>query len=77
MFEAADDLQQATESLKVIKPGVGGVPSRMIGQLEQCMNEMRGLTEHLDSYGYDIDMVQQRFALALMYAITWARDGFK
>ena len=38
---------------------------------------MRGLMEQLDSYGYDIDMVQQRFALALTYAIMWARDGFK
>ena len=77
LFEAADDLQQATESLRVIKPGVNAVPLRTIGQLEQCMWGMRGLTEGLDSYGYDIDMVQQRFTLALTYAIIWARDGFK
>ena len=77
LFEAADDLQQATESLRVIKPGVNAVPLRTMGQLEQCMWEMRGLTERLDSYGYDIDMVQQRFALALTYVIIWARDGFK
>jgi hypothetical protein len=77
LFEAADDLQQAIESLKVIKPGVSAVPLRTLGQLEQCMEGMRGLTEQLDSYGYDIDIVQQRFALALAYAIIWARDGFK
>ena len=77
LFEAADDLRQATESLKVLKPGVSAVPVRTIGQLEECMGQMWGLTEHLDSYGYDIDMVQQRFALALTYAIIWARDDFK
>ena len=77
LFEAADDLRQATESLKLLKPGVSAVPARTIGQLEECMGQMWGLTEHLDSYGYDINLVQQRFALALTYAIIWARDGFK
>jgi len=77
LFEAADDLQQATEGLKVLKPGISAVPVRTIGQLEGCAGQMLGLTEGLDSYGYDIDMVQQRFALALTYAMIWARDGFK
>ena len=77
LFEAVDDLQQVTESLKVLKPGVSAVPVRTIGQLEGCAGQMLGLTEGLDSYGYDIDMVQQRFALAITYAIIWARDGFK
>lgn len=73
LLEAADDLQQATESLKQIKPGV---PAKMIGQLEQAMTGMQDLAEgHFDSYGYDIDMVQQRYALALTYAIIWARGG--
>ena len=77
LFEAADDLRQATESLKLLKPGVSAAPLRTIGQLEECMGQMWELTERLDSYGYDIDMVQQRFALALTYSIIWARDGFK
>ena len=77
LFEAADDLQQATESLKSIEPSVGAVPRHTIRQLEQCMAQMRDLTEQLDSYGYDIDMVQQQFALALTYAIIWAREDFK
>jgi len=77
LFEAADDLRQATENLKLLKPGVSAAPLRTIGQLEECMGQMWELTEHLDSYGYDIDMVQQRFALALTYSIIWARDGFK
>lgn len=78
MLEAADDLQQATESLKQTKPGVSGVPSKMIGQLEQVMTGMQEMADgQFDSYGYDIDLVQQRFALALTNAIIWARDGFK
>ena len=78
LLEAADDLQQATESLKQPKPGVSGAPLKMIGQLEQAMIGMQALAAgHFDSYGYDIDMVQQHYALALTYAIIWARDGFK
>jgi hypothetical protein len=79
LLEAADDLEQATESLKSIKPGVSGVPVSMIGQLEQSMTGMRALAEgeHSDPNGYDIDIVQQRYALALTYAIIWAREGFK
>lgn len=79
LLEAADDLQQATESLKQSRPGVTAVPNRMIGQLEQSMLGMRALAggDHSDPDGYDIDMVQQRYALALAYAIIWARDGFK
>ena len=79
LLEAADDLQQATESLKQPRPGVTGIPNHMIGQLEQNMFGIRALAggEHSDPNNYDIDLVQQRYALALAYAIIWARDGFK
>jgi len=79
LLEAAYDLEQAIASLKLAKPGVTGVPTHMIGQLEQNMIGMQALAEddHSDPNGYDIDMVQQRFALALTYAIIWAREGFK
>ena len=79
LLEAADDLQQATESLKSSRVGVSKVPGSMIGQLEQSMAGMRDLAwgEHAEPNGYDIDMVQQRYALAITYGIIWARDGFK
>lgn len=79
LLEAADDLQQATESLKASRAGVSKAEGSMIGQLEQSMTGMRDLAwgDHSDPNGYDIDMVQQRYALALTYAITWGRDGFK
>ena len=78
LLEAADDLQQATESLKTSKPGTIGPPAKMIGQLESAMHGMRQLAEGtIDDNGYDIDMVQQRYALALTYGIIWAREGFE
>ena len=43
LLEAADDLQQATEGLKVIRPEVSGAPTKMIGQLEQAMDWDAGL----------------------------------
>jgi hypothetical protein len=79
LLEAADDLQTATENLKASKAGMSGVPKSMIGQLEQGMTGMRDLAwgNNADPNSYDIDMVQQRYALALAYAVIWAREGFK
>ena len=78
LLEAADDLEQASEGLKGNKPGVVKAPGSMVGQLEENIAGMRALAEGAsDGYGYDIDMVQQRYALALTYAIIWAREGFR
>lgn len=79
LFEAADDLDQATQHLQQSTTGVVRAPEKMIRQLEQCMGVMRNLAEgdHADPNGYDIDIVQQKYALALTYAIIWAREGFK
>lgn len=77
LLEAADDLQQATESLKTNKPETTRPPAKMIGQLESVMHGMRQLAEGaIDDNGYDIDIVQQRYGLALTYGIIWAREGF-
>ena len=78
LLEAADDLQQATEGLKTAKPRIKNAPTRMIGQLEQNVEVMRSLAagDSSDPNGYDIDLVQQRYALAVTYAIIWAREGF-
>lgn len=78
LLEAADDLQQATADLKLSMPGVNKAPASLIGQLEQNMEQMRELAGgRVDSNGYDIDIVQQRYGLALTYAIIWAREGFR
>jgi hypothetical protein len=75
LLQAADDLQRAAEGLKSNKSGVSKVPESMIRQLEQSMAGMRELAggEHADPNGYDIDMVQQRYAFAIAYGIIWAR----
>lgn len=77
LLEAADDLRQATESLRTNKPNISRPPAKMIRQLEDAMSTMRELAKGAnDGYGYDIDMVQQRYAHALTYAMIWAREGF-
>ena len=79
LFEAADDLDQATQHLQQTRTGVVRAPEKMIRQLEQCLGVMGALAEgdHADPNGYDIDLVQQKYAFALAYAIIWAREGFK
>ncbi len=57
LLEAADDLQQATESLKANKPSAVRPPVKMIGQLETAMRGIRELAKGSnDGYGYDIDL---------------------
>ena len=75
LLEAADDLQQATDNLKHPRPGVINSPAKTIRQFEDAMQWMRGLANGSNG-DYDIDMVQQRYAHAIAYAIIWAREGF-
>lgn len=78
LLEASSDLEEAIDGLKAIKPGITQAPKSMIGQLEQNAGSLRELAEGAnDGYSYDLDVVEQRYALALSYGIIWARDGFK
>lgn len=78
LLEAASDLEEAIDRLKADKPGVSQAPRMMIGQLEKNAASLRELAEGAnDGYGYDLDMVEQRYALALSYGIIWAREGFE
>jgi hypothetical protein len=78
LLEAADDLEQACDGLNSSKPGVTKAPQSMIGQLRENVAGMRELAEGSnDGYGYDLDMVQQRYAFALTDAVIWAREGFR
>lgn len=78
LLEAASDLEEAIDGLKANKPGVTRAPISMIGQLEQNAVSLRELAEGAnDGYGYALDIVEQRYALALSYGILWAREGFK
>ena len=78
LLEAADDLELACAGLKSSKPEVTKAPGSMVGQLEENVAGMRALAEGSnDGYGYDIDLVRQRYALALTYAVIWTREGFR
>lgn len=78
LLEAADDLDEAVIKLKANKPGVTQIPKSLIGQLKQNAEGVRALADgYSDENNYDIDIVQQRYALALSYAIIWAREGFR
>jgi len=58
-------------------PGATQAPRSMVGQLEQNAGSLRELAEGAnDGYGYDLDIVEQRYALALSYGLIWAREGF-
>ena len=78
LLEAADDLERAAAGLMANKPGVIQTPKSLIGKLRANAASMRNLAAGAnDGYGYDIDMVQQNYALALTYAIIWTREGFR
>lgn len=78
LLEAASDLEEAMDRLKADKAGVTRTPRSMIGQLEQNAISLRELADGAnDGYGYDLDQVEQCFALALADGIIWAREGFK
>lgn len=50
-------------------------PRKSIGQLTQCASQLRRLaTGEVDGYGYDQDMVGQRFALAFTGLLVWVQE---
>ena len=78
LLEAASDLEEAIGALRANKTGVAQAPRSMIGQLEQNAGSLRELADGAnDGYGYALDMIEQRYALALSYGVIWAREGFK
>lgn len=78
LLESAYDLDQAVAGLRASKPGVTSRPKSLIGKLGVNAASMRNLAAGVfDGYGYDIDIIQQNYALALTYAIIWSREGFR
>lgn len=78
LLGAADELDKAAAGFGVEKPGVVKAPKSLIGQLTQTSGNLRRMaTGWSDGYGYDIDMVHQRLALAMRNGIIWARSGFE
>jgi len=78
LVTASELLRTAARKLGQSREGVGNPPHHLIGQLVNAADNLdrqaRGIQ---DGYGYDMDLVHQRIALALEYAIIWSREGFE
>jgi len=67
----ADAVEAGAEMLRSVKPG-HAPPKMTIDQFLGVAAETRGLASGLiDGYGYDYDMVGQRFGLGFTNAIVW------
>lgn len=78
LLAAAGDLEAAAAGFGTPRPGVVKAPASLIGQLAKTAENLRTIASgRSDGYGYDLDMVHQRLALAMHDAILWARNGFR
>ena len=76
--EAAECIETAYNGFGREKPEVVYQPRGLLSQQRSLADNLRGLAGGAnDGYGYDLDMVHQRLALALAYGIKWGRSGFK
>jgi hypothetical protein len=72
-LECADTIEAATAALRTAKPP-DNVPKMTIDQFHQVSGLIRELASgSIDGYGYDYDMVGQRFGLAFTNAIIWTQ----
>ena len=70
----ADVIEAATAALRAANPP-GNVPKMTIDQFQQVSGLIRELASgSIDGYGYDHEMVGQRFGLAFTNAIVWTQD---
>ena len=75
---ASGQLRSAARGLRQPREGIINPPHHLIGQLEKAAENLDPQSQGIqDGYGYDIDMIHQRIALALKYAIIWAEEGFR
>lgn len=70
----ADAIEAATTALRAVKPP-HHVPKMTIDQFQQVSELIRELSSgSIDGYGYDYDLVGQRFGLAFTNAIVWTKQ---
>ncbi len=78
LASAAENLNAAIAGLKQPKAGVHATPSKMIGQLANAAGLLKSLAAgSYDGYGYDMDLVHQHLAHAMLNGIRWAGNGYK
>lgn len=74
---SADTIDAVVASLQAVRPG-HSVPTATLGQLRQASAQIRELAAgRIDGYGYDHDLVGQRFGLAFTNVIIWAKQGHR
>lgn len=72
--QCADSIDAAIRVLVRVKPP-HKVPQRTIDQFRQVSSGIRELAAgSIDGYGYDYDMVGQRFGIAFTNAIIWTQQ---
>ena len=70
----ADTIDAALEVLSSVRPP-HSVPKMAIGQFRQAAGQIRELASGLiDGYGYDYDLVGQRFGVAFTNALIWTQQ---
>lgn len=75
---AACKVSKASEGFRAEKPEVVESPQSLLNQLSSLEANLESLSKGSnDGYGYDLDMVHQRLALALTYGVKWGRNGFR
>lgn len=76
--QAEANVDKAIAGFGELRDGVVYEPRGLLGQLKSLSSNLHELSLGAnDGYGYDLDMVHQRLALALTYAVKWSRAGFR
>jgi hypothetical protein len=74
LIASADAVDAGIAVLSAAKPP-DGVPKMAIGQFRQAAQQLRELAiGSIDGYGYDYDLVGQRFGLAFTNALIWTQQ---
>ncbi|CAN5766841.1 hypothetical protein BH11VER1_BH11VER1_39580 [soil metagenome] len=74
LVTCADSIDAGVAALSTVRPP-HTVPAMAIGQFKQAAGHIRELaTGMIDGYGYDYDLVGQRFGLAFTNALIWTQQ---
>lgn len=77
LLACAETIDAGVAKLSAVKPP-HGVPEMAIGQFRQAAGHIRELAGgSIDGYGYDYDLVGQRFGLAFTNALIWTKQGHR
>ena len=74
LIACADSVDAGVAALSTVSPP-HTVPTMALGQFRQAADHIRELaTGMIDGYGYDYDLVGQRFGLAFTNALIWTQQ---